>query len=682
MKKTTLSFYIMFSFLLMVCYTNCSQFKMADATRYVASGGSSLSTPTVPGNLETEYQIAENNVIRAYQDRMFRFRIPRVGNAAQFAVTNLPAWLTLNNTTGELSGVTTGTVDATNVTITVTENGVPTVLGPYTIDVQGNPLKAQQWHLKNTAQRAYAGLAGIADQDIHLEETIRTGYLGKGIRIAISDTGIFESHRNLSPNIVGSASRNYLNNYAVTQSWLGNSTPATNDGALAHGTAVAGLAAERGWSNIGGRGVAPLASISGFLFIQAQTQLSARGLLTSGIYDQFDGNFDVFNYSWGDPQCFLNVYDDSFQQKLLTGITNLRGGRGAIYVMAAGNDFYGALRDCYPNASSTASFLGNSNHSELATTPYTIIVGAVNANGVSSSYSSPGSNLWISAPGGEYGLNSTTSTFQEYIMPALIAPDFTGCSIGMKTFTAANSPFNQGADPNQACEHAATMNGTSGATPLVSGAAALLLNANPNLSWRDVKHIFAATADQVDATAAATAHPITGSGLTGHTYQQGWVTNSAGYKFHNWYGFGRINVDRAVNMAKNYVSVLGTYLSTGYKYDSGAINVAVPAASATGITRTLTVTENWSIESVQVRVSISRCLGNVGVELTSPSGTKSILLNINSGLLDTAATNQVLLSNAFYGERSAGVWSLKVISGAATCAPSLVSWQMSVSGHQ
>ena len=102
---------------------------------------------------------------------------------------------------------------------------------------------------------------------------------------------------------------------------------------------------------------------------------------------------------------------------------------------------------------------------------------------------------------------------------------------------------------------------------------------------------------------------------------------------------------------------------------------------ATGVTRTLNVTENWSIESVQVKLSERTCTGNIGVELTSPAGTKSILININSGLLETSITNHVLLSNAFYGESSAGVWSLKLISGAANCTPTLVQWQLNVSGH-
>ena len=43
-----------------------------------------------------------------------------------------------------------------------------------------------------------------------------------------------------------------------------------------------------------------------------------------------------------------------------------------------------------------------------------------------------------------------------------------------------------------------SMNGTSSATPVTSGSIALILEANPKLTWRDVKYILAKTATMVD----------------------------------------------------------------------------------------------------------------------------------------------------------------------------------------
>ena len=41
--------------------------------------------------------------------------------------------------------------------------------------------------------------------------------------------------------------------------------------------------------------------------------------------------------------------------------------------------------------------------------PYNLVVGALNARGKRSSYSSAGSAIWVAAPGGEYGHNESVS---------------------------------------------------------------------------------------------------------------------------------------------------------------------------------------------------------------------------------------------------------------------------------
>lgn len=674
-RKPTKLFWTMFAILVATSYTNCAKFEaLPSAGTFEGS-----STVVPPGGSGVELSVADGNGnIPAKQDRFFRFRIPTSLSGASFSVSSLPSWATLDSASGEITG-TPGTPQThTGMTITATGASGSQTLGPYQIVVTGDPLKEYQWHLKNTGQTAFAAQAGLADEDIHLSRTIRDGYLGEGVRIAVSDTGVQQSHRSLSPNLIAGASRNYLQSYSSSGGWTGNASPSTSDGGLAHGTAVAGLIAESGWKGFGGRGVAPLAGFGAFLFIQAQDQLSSSGYLTTALYDQYQGNFDVFNYSWGDSQCSLLPIDDNYRQKLRNGVTSLRGGKGAIYVKAAGNEFSGDLSDCY--SSSSGSYLGNANFTEEATTPYMIVVGAVNAKGVSSSYSSPGSNIWVSAPGGEFGWSKPTSASSVNLQPAMITTDFVGCSVGMKSGSASHNDFDAGQSPNTNCEHTATMNGTSSATPVVTGAVALLLSANPNLGWRDVKHILAVTADKNHPSAAATSHPISAANLSGYTYQDGWITNAAGYHFHNWYGFGRINVDKAVDMAKLYVSSLGSYKETGWKY-SGTVNASVPAASAAGISRALSVSENYSIESVQVRVSAASCIGNLGIELTSPSGTKSILMNINSYLLDSTMDSHVFLSNAFYGENSAGAWTMKLIGGKSGCTTTWKNWQLSVSGH-
>ena len=141
---------------------------------------------------------------------------------------------------------------------------------------------------------------------------------------------------------------------------------------------------------------------------------------------------------------------------------------------------------------------------------------------------------------------------------------FKGLTIVSKVLYPVNI-FEYNHSLNTVCNYTSTMNGTSSAAPIVSAASALLLESNPNLTWRDVKHILASTARQVDSSLTNTEHPsniyrsLTDFDLSGHVYEQGWVTNGAGYKFHNWYGFGAIDVDAAVAMAKSYSVNLGTF---------------------------------------------------------------------------------------------------------------------------
>jgi subtilisin-like proprotein convertase family protein len=611
--------------------------------------------------------------IQAFQDREFMLT-PSGSDPGPFTVTGLPAWATFNATTGQIRGVASTMADGATVSL----HGVTDSYGPYTISIVGNPLKEYQWHLKNTGQTSFALTAGTAGEDLHMSGSVASGYTGRGVRIAISDTGVFLAHEALAPNVLAGESRNYM----VAAPWKGDPTPDLNEADLAHGTSVASLAAEAGWNLRGGRGVAPEAKFAGFLFIQAQDALAQAGTLTAGIGDQFSGDFDIFNYSWTDPQCALIEYPATLKDKVKAAVMQQRAGKGSIHLMAGGNNYFDDIQSCFANVASSTVY-DNINFSEMNTNPYVVNIGAVNALGVSSSYSTPGSALWVSAPGGEYGWDTTVANIPPVaFMPAIVGADFYGCASGIKTEDKDHSAFDRGSGLNGECKYVSTMNGTSAATPIASGAVALMLQANPNLTWRDVKYILAKTADKINPGSNPSTHPSATYNLAGHAYDQGWVTNAAGFNFHNYYGFGRINVDNAVNMARVYASgTLGTYSETNWVQDSGALAVAIPDASATGLARSLAVSQNLKVEAVQLRVSISGCAGDIGLELTSPAGTKSVVMNINSRIQDGAIDDHTFLTNAFYGEPSAGTWTLHVYDGYPGCTANLTNWKLNFAGH-
>jgi len=308
--------------------------------------------------------------------------------------------------------------------------------------------------------------------------------------------------------------------------------------------------------------------------------------------------------------------------------------------------------------------------------PYNIVTAALTAKGKKSSYSTAGSSLWVSAPGGEYGSTN----------PAMMTTDQSSCTKGyVRTGGASTNAFNtvssgSGHSENSNCNYASTFNGTSSAAPVTSGAVALILEANPSLTWRDVKHILASTSDQVDASISTTNITING---TTYAAEPAWLTNNAGYKFHNYYGFGRVNVGAAITAAKAYTAgSLGTF-ATGSWVSSGTLNTAIPDNNATGASSAVSVSDSKTIEAVQVKINLSHSYtGELAIELTSPSGTKSMLFNPkNVFASDNNLTNFILLSNAFYGESSSGNWTLKVVDTAANDTGTLTNWSISIFGH-
>jgi len=130
--------------------------------------------------------------------------------------------------------------------------------------------------------------------------------------------------------------------------------------------------------------------------------------------------------------------------------------------------------------------------------PYQIVVGAVNADGIKASYSSAGSAIWVSAPGGEFGLNAVLLTPgfpPEAVEPAMVTTDQSGCVIGSSTTNRNNgSTFNNGGAPNTSCNYTKPDEWNLVCYPVTVGAIALILEANAALTWRDVKHILASTA--------------------------------------------------------------------------------------------------------------------------------------------------------------------------------------------
>ena len=529
------------------------------------------------------------------------------------------------------------------------------------VGTDGDPFAEYAWHLHNSGQKVFASTAGAAGNDLNLEKTWTDGIYGDGIKILISDDGVEDTHPDLKANFnLNSLSKDYTTSSPYTAQRAAPKVAEDN-----HGTSVAGLIAATAGNGVGSRGVAPKSTIASANF------LSTNVSQTTGIVaDQVKGNVDIWNMSWGGAQNTLSTPISGFENQVRFGITNSRAGKGAIYIKAAGNEFNVNCRN-----SQTAACVGNSNFDAENASPFFITVGALNASGGAATYSSMGSNLWISSFGGEFGYNS----------PAMITTDRVGCTNGFSTSSSASQvKFEKGQDGNTNCNYTATFNGTSSAAPILSGAAALILSANPNLTWRDLKYIMAKTATPTDyVTTGSIAHPLGIAMPSGYAWEQAWKTNGAGFPFHNWYGFGRINVDAAVAMAKSYVSPLGNFTETAWAHTS-TVSLNIPDFSATGASSTMAVANNIRIEGVQLRVWITHAdVSELALELTSPTGTKSIVINARNALVGLPNyAGETFLTNAFFQESSAGTWTLKVIDAKTGVTGTVTRWSLNFVGGQ
>lgn len=632
----------------------------------------------------------------AKQDVYYSFTPSKHDSEIQYSFSGIPNWMSVDTSTGMLYGYPTNVGTYDNIVISARKGLKVTTIGPFSILVNGDPLRPDQWHIQNLGQSSYARFPGNSGFDVNMVKTINDGYTGFGIHVAVSDTGLEHDHEDLKNNEYGGHHKN-LN---LAPPYNGDVFPVDNDGD--HGTSVAGIIGAVGWNSIGGRGVAPSVLLGGINYLKS-SQSAAVTL------EQAQGDYDIFNYSYGATFVpYSLTYSSSLADQVKSGGETLRNNKGAVYVQSSGNSFLEC--DAYytntylidQNSGGYACYTHNSNTDPDKNIPNKIIVGAINASGEKSSYSSAGSNLWIAAPGGEFGAN----------YPAIVTTDQSGCIVGYSRSSTAGTNFQTGNDEkNDDCHYTHTFNGTSSAAPMVSGAIALLMEVNPNLTARDIKHILSVSAKKIDTVTGNRNHPSINSlnydfNLSGHTYEQGWVTNAAGYSFHNYYGFGILDIDAAVALAKTYSSSWGSTSHTNENFSSTSVtvNAAIPDATASGLSSTFYLSSNLSIESIQLKINITHGRpGDIGVELTSPSGTKSILLNINNGFLipyDVASspswvadlTDMVLMSNAFYGENSVGTWTLKVIDGlggsignnldlASSQSGTLVDWSLNVIGH-
>ncbi|WP_430463000.1 tandem-95 repeat protein [Thalassolituus sp. LLYu03] len=567
--------------------------------------------------------------------------------------------LTLN-TDGTFSYQSTATTNGFETIQVNVSDGISTIQTTVSFTTVTDKLLTDQWHLHNTGQNAYSDDSGTAGHDINIGNLHINGTTGSGVKVAVVDSGLEINHEDLSANVLAGRSYDYVN---------GDTDPTPADNGGDHGTSVAGLIAAKAFNAIGGRGVAPDASLMGFNWLETQ------------LLDEWENNHggsqtddvQIVNQSYGanitGPQNFFDTWNNAAEAHLKSVMSANNSGKGILMLKAAGNSF-GYVGTSMQILGNNIDVVASEYAADDSTPPlsahisgvepesssfYQTVISALNASAADplASYSSVGASVWVSAPGGEDG----------DAQPAMITTDLTGCARGYAQY--GEDGFNGGTTENTDCNYTSTFNGTSSATPVVSGVAALIMASNDSLSWRDVRHILATTAKKVDPN--FTPVEII-NGAETFVAEPGWITNSAGYHFHNWYGFGMVDATAAVDMATSHsYSLLPSVVETDFISSANTSAVPIPEGN-TGTSKGIYVSNRLTVESVQLKISTTHGRdADLAIELTSPTGTKSMILPPRSLLVmdqdDSESAdfnNTVLLSNAFYGEASEGTWTVKI----------------------
>ena len=497
-------------------------------------------------------------------------------------------------------------------------------------DNEGDPLLAKilnepnfkdQWYLRNTVDNF--GTPGV---DLNVLK-VWQDYSGKGVKIGVVERGLDTTHPDLAAN--------YDPSGPVGDKLEGD-----------HGSSVAGIIAAEAGNGLGGVGVAFNSTIRLF---DRQDKNEATGekidRIEQVLSDQV--NVDISNNSWGrngfvmdfrnpgdpnDPNDNRHTNYVQVGAGIRNAVANGRDGLGTVYVSSAGNE-----RDEGVSA----------NYSNLRNSRYTIAVASLDEAGRFRDSSSPGANLLISA-------------FGENIFSTDVAGEL-GNTPGDYTFG---------------------FGGTSAAAPMVTGVAALMLEANPQLGYRDVQEILAYSAKWTD----------TENESWGFNGAANW--NGGGLHYSLDYGFGQVDALAAVRLAETW-QTQHTAANEQHVAMTSAPFLAIPDDNTAGISNTLTVEQGLKIDHVEVDLEINHDrYEDLIVTLTSPTGVVSELVNRiprnEPGQFDDEKYDPrevdgqdflYTFSSTFnWGETGVGDWTLNVVDAATGNTGVLNHWTLNLYG--
>ena len=432
-----------------------------------------------------------------------------------------------------------------------------------------------------------------------------------------------------------------------------------------HGTACAGVIAAEVDSAMT-VGAAP-----GCRLVPVKWESDGTGLFVSDsklrtALDYMADKVDVISNSWG------NSPISNFSSSVLNRIRDLsqtsgRRGRGIVFLWAAGNEncpiSHTANQDvpfsrgwnqtftAWVGVRTARVFTHN-----LVDIPGVMFVAALGSTAQRSHYSNYGTGIAVCAP---------TNNAHEYLRLRLPGRGITTTE-GHSTITDE-------------------FGGTSSATPLVAGIAALVISANPQLSALEVIGILKQTASKdlnmtgwpktpsasFDPNPTWDVSPIApfGSGA----FQN---FNSTDGTWSPWFGHGKVDAAAAVQRAREMAGGRATRISV-----TSATELVIPDNNPTGVASRLNITDEGTIQVVNVSVNIAHTyIGDLEVRVVSPDGRRVELHRRSGGSTDNLVKSYDETSTPglalLRGSAIRGVWSLEITDVAAQDSGRLIQWKV------
>jgi subtilisin family serine protease len=503
----------------------------------------------------------------------------------------------------------------------------------------GDPLYPQQWYLHHNG-----GNQLVAGSHISVEGAWDITRGVRSVVVAIVDDSFDLNHPDFQGKGKIVAPRDLRNNGFL---------PIPGEGQTSHGTACAGIAiAEENGQGI--VGVAPGCALM---------PIRSTGFLDDeSIEDMFDWAINqgasVISCSWGAAAVY---YPLSLRQRaaITRAATTGRDGKGCVVVFAAGNANRPINGVVYEQNWPRNLLQGNTNWlNGFAVHPDVITIAASTSLNRKAAYSNWGTNITVCAPS-----NNAPPVFSLQGRGFMnTQPNITTILDGRGILTT-DQVGAAGYDPGDFTNN---FGGTSSATPIVGGVAALVLSANPHLTAQQVKLILEETADKI-----VDSSPDPQLGIQAGTY------DNNGHS--QWFGYGKVNAARAVEAAaKLRSSLLSAQLQVrGENFRE----LSIPDDNPDGVKSAIAITESHPIKDIQITVNITHdFLGDLEVYLIAPNHRRVLLQSRTLGRRTNLQTTYTISTRPALKQllslSSQGIWHLWLIDYSPQDVGKLNHWSL------